>query len=266
MYKFLKKILEKFKKVFKKKGENSLERNYNDWLKSNNWKNNYYNNENWIEETGSYKKWQENYEGILKEQIEIKYKEINWEDWREEIIKEFEEITEIGRKIYEGSEQEIWIPLEMIRYSQRKINPLCQTDNYGRRKNIYRTIEKFKKGKVYYGKKDNKNEGINRKIIPLIEVVRNENKMYSQDNKRLYVLLSIFKEKCKENNKLIRNNEYIRKNGNDIEIKCIVGKIDERFLGKRKQAMYESMLLGEKNFDYKDVIVDENTKGNYLYM
>jgi hypothetical protein len=30
--------------------------------------------------------------------------------------------------------------------------------------------------------------------------------------------------------------------------------------------MYESMLLGEKNFDYKDVIVDENTKGNYLYM
>jgi hypothetical protein len=26
------------------------------------------------------------------------------------------------------------------------------------------------------------------------------------------------------------------------------------------------MLLGEKNFDYKDVIVDENTKGNYLYM
>ena len=107
MYKFLKKILEKFKKVFKKKGENSLERNYNDWLESNNWENDYYNNENWIEETGSYKKWQENYEEILKEQIEIKYEEINWEDWREEIIKEFKEITEIERKIYEDSEQEI---------------------------------------------------------------------------------------------------------------------------------------------------------------
>jgi hypothetical protein len=39
----------------------------------------------------------------------------------------------------------------MIRYSQRKINPKCQTDNYGRRKNIYKTIEKFKEGKVYYG-------------------------------------------------------------------------------------------------------------------
>jgi hypothetical protein len=178
----------------------------------------------------------------------------------EEIIKEFKEITEIGGKIYEGSEQEIWILLEIIRYSQRKINPLCQTDNYGRRKNIYKTIEKFKKEKVRYGKRNNENKEIDKKIIPLIEVIRNENKMYSQDNRRLYVLLSIFKEKCKENNKLVRNNDYIRKNGDDIEIKCIVRKINDRFLGKRKQAMYESILLGEKNFDYKDVIVDEIRK------
>jgi hypothetical protein len=178
----------------------------------------------------------------------------------EEIIKEFKEIAEIGGKIYEGSEQEIWILLEIIRYSQRKINPLCQTDNYGRRKNIYKTIEKFKKEKVRYGKRNNENKEIDKKIIPLIEVIRNENKMYSQDNRRLYVLLSIFKEKCKENNKLVRNNDYIRKNGDDIEIKCIVRKINDRFLGKRKQAMYESILLGEKNFDYKDVIVDEIRK------
>jgi hypothetical protein len=187
MYKFLKEILEKFKKVFKKKGDDLLEKSYNDWLESNNWKNDYYNNENWIEETGSCKKWQENYEEILKEQIKIKYEEINWKEWRENIIKEFKEITEIERKIYESSEQEIWIPLEMIRYSQRKINPLYQTDNYGRRKNIYKMIEKFKKEKVYYGKRNNKYEEINKKIIPLIEVVKNENKMYSQDNRRLYI-------------------------------------------------------------------------------
>jgi hypothetical protein len=43
-------------------------------------------------------------------------------------------------------------------------------------------------------------------------------------------------------------------------------KINDRFLGKKRQAIYESMLLEEKNFDYKDVIVDKNIKGNYLYM
>jgi hypothetical protein len=65
------------------------------------------------------------------------------------------------------------------------------------------------------------------------------------------VLLEIFKEKeCKENNKLIRNNDCIRKNGNDIKIKC-VGKVNDKFLGKRKQAMYESMLLGKKNLIIK---------------
>jgi hypothetical protein len=53
----LTKIIEKFRKVFKKKKEDLLERSYNDWLESNNWKNDYYDNENWIEETGSYKKW-----------------------------------------------------------------------------------------------------------------------------------------------------------------------------------------------------------------
>jgi hypothetical protein len=46
MYKFLKKVLEKFKKVFKKEREDLLERSYNDWLESNNWENDYYNNEN----------------------------------------------------------------------------------------------------------------------------------------------------------------------------------------------------------------------------
>jgi hypothetical protein len=65
-------------------------------------------------------------------------------------------------------------------------------------------------------------------------------------------------------NELIRDNDYIRKNSGDIEIKCIVRKVDERFLGKRRQAKEESYYLGEKYFDYKDVIVSEYARGRYL--
>jgi hypothetical protein len=78
----------------------------------------------------------------------------------------------------------------------------------------------------------------------------------------LYISKNVLEDSIRK--ELRRDNDCIRKNSGDIEIKCIIRKVDNRFLGKRRQVEEESYYLGEKYFDYKDVIVSEYTRGRYL--
>ncbi|RGB29124.1 hypothetical protein C1646_766972 [Rhizophagus diaphanus] len=121
------------------------------------------------------------------------------------------------------------VPLEIIRYSQRKINPLFK----GRgliRKSIYETVNELKNKEIKYG-----NE------LPIIEICVYEGKVWSMDNRRLYCLKEVF-------------------DGKEI-IKCKNRKVNNNFLRKRKQALIENE---EKDHDWYDIKIDIYAKGIFF--
>jgi hypothetical protein len=121
------------------------------------------------------------------------------------------------------------VPLEIIRYSQRKINPLFKGKGLIR-KSIYETVNELKNKEIKYG-----NE------LPIIEICVYEGKVWSMDNRRLYCLKEVF-------------------DGKEI-IKCKNRKVNNNFLRKREQALIENE---EKDHDWYDIKIDIYSKGIFF--
>ncbi|CAB4464207.1 hypothetical protein RhiirA1_451049 [Rhizophagus irregularis] len=144
------------------------------------------------------------------------------------MLKSINEIIFINNLQCENNDV-IDVPLEIIRYSQRKINPLFK----GRgliRKSIYETVNELKNKEIKYG-----NE------LPIIEICVYEGKVWSMDNRRLYCLKEVF-------------------DGKEI-IKCKNRKVNNNFLRKREQALIENE---EKDHDWYDIKIDIYSKGIFF--
>ena len=211
----LKWIIESYiEKLFKDK-VNDHEENWDNW-KNNNWDD--WNNKEYECEWGD-----------EQEYIELK-ESFNFE---KETIKDIDEIMIC---VSEGSNwkecDKIEIPIGIIRYSQRKINPLFQSRNGELfRNHINDVIRGLKNKEIVYGKD-----------LPIIEVVIKESKIYSMDNRRLYCLKEIFES--------------------DEKIYCKYRKDNKNFQRKRLQAEYERKSLGDgENFDYRSVVIDMYARG-----
>ncbi|CAB4418781.1 unnamed protein product [Rhizophagus irregularis] len=125
----------------------------------------------------------------------------------EEVIKDINEVIICISEVPNWRENEkVEIPIDIIRYSQRKINPLFQTRR-GKltRDHVNDVIKELIEGKIVYDKD-----------LPIIEIVVKENKIYSMDNRRLYCLKEVF-----------RNNE---------KICCKYREDNKNFQRKRLQA------------------------------
>jgi hypothetical protein len=231
--------------------KNNWENEYNRW--NNDFNENKWNDDtNWNEEIQEEKEYKEYYqefeEYIFKRDYQIEGIKETSEKWGRKVKDLLNEIM-AKEEILKEEYKEVMIPLGRIRYSQRRINPLCQSKSkridgeiirFGNRWTVYESIEMLKEGKVIYGKKK-----YNDKIIPYIEVVEYKGFIFSHDNRRLYILKNVY-------------------NSNE-KIKCIIRKIDSRFKGKREQAKRERDIIDgkEKYHDWRSIIIDESCKGNY---
>jgi len=167
----------------------------------------------------------ENEWNVDEEKYEIP--EMKFDNFEKICMKEIEGIMIMNNLMNVKENEEIEIPVGILRYSQKKINPLFRGGLI--RKSIYETKEDLLKERIEYGTE-----------IPLIEVCIYENKIWSRDNRRLWCLKEILDEKS--------------------EVKCIFKKVDGNFMGKRKQAIRENK---EKDFDWYSVIVDMYAKGEW---
>jgi len=213
-------IKENIRKLYKRK--NNYQMSYEE--DNENWKN--YNVEwEWNEND----EWEKNNRDDEGNELKIK-ESFNFE---EEVMKDIDEVIICISELPNWKEYEkVEIPIDVIRYSQRKINPLFQTRR-GRlmRDHVDDVIRELIEGKIMYDRD-----------LPIIEIVVKEDKIYSMDNRRLYCLKEVF-----------RNNE---------KICCKYRKENKNFQRKRLQAEYERKGLGDdENFDYRSVIIDMYAKG-----
>ena len=205
---------------YKIRHRNSKEK-YREYRENNenweNWKNDSYENDrNWEENIWKIDT-EINLEKSLSEMIDI-----------DEIMKRTNFVFGIEEinKVQTGEIVEV--PLRIIRYSQRKINPVFRAGN-----SVYTLIENMRKEYVKYVDD-----------VPMIKICIEDNKIYSFDNRRLYVLKNVLEE--------------------NSNILCEIGNSNERnFIQKRKQAKRESDDRNEVNFDYKTVILDRWARGKW---
>jgi hypothetical protein len=218
-YRYLKwNIKEYIRKLYKGKN-NNYGINYEE--DNENWKN--YNVEwEWNENN----EWEKNSRDDEDNKLKIK-KSFNF---KEEVINEV--VICISEVPNWREHEKVEILIDIIRYSQRKINPLFQTRG-GKltRDHVNNVVKELIEGKIVYGKD-----------LPIIEIVVKENRIYSMDNRRLYCLKEVF-----------RNNK---------KICCKYRKDNRNFQRKRLQAEYERKSLGnDENFDYRNVIIDMYARG-----
>ena len=181
---------------------------------------------NW-DETEEWQDFDEYENGWKCDKSEYEIPELEFESFAEICINGINEVMIVNNLENVKENDEIEIPIGILRYSQKKINPLFRGGLI--RKSIYETKENLMKEKVRYGIE-----------IPLIEVCMHENKIWSKDNRRLWCLKEIFDK-----------NE---------EIKCIFKNVDNNFRRKRRQAIKENK---EKDFNWYSVIIDMYAKGEW---